>query len=177
VPATAHRGRSREKTSAETPPALTLRFRGLAGAVDELHASFDAWEQDGSLAGSLDHFGRQVLRLAAHEWLANLVQHAAFGRRRPDISLGLTLREDGVHCAIEDNSTGFDFHRQLATQEQIVGGAQPSERGRGLLMLIACTDDLAYTPEDGRQRLSFRVRTGSPRRGRLGSLFQVPRGL
>jgi serine/threonine-protein kinase RsbW len=152
-----------------------LRLRGLEGAVERLHERFDAWDAEGTFGQSLDLFGRQVLRLAVHEWLANLVQHATFGRRRPDVSLRMTLHDDGVRCEISDNSAGFDFERQLATQEQLLGGRQPSERGRGLLMLIACTDDLAYTPGEGRQRLAFRVRRGDPGEGRLTSLFQLPR--
>ena len=174
MPATAKRKRLPSEASPDPTPALSIRFSGLDGAVDVLHARFDAWEVEGAFAASLDHFGRQVLRLAVHEWLANIIQHASFGRRRPDILLELTCQEEGVRCVIEDNSAGFDFQGQLATQERIVGGAVPSERGRGLLMLIACTDDLAYATAGGRQRLSFRVRTGAPRAGRLGPLFQLP---
>jgi serine/threonine-protein kinase RsbW len=175
VPATAQRGKSGATETAEAPTPLSLRFRGLEGAVDALHATFDAWEAARTFDQALDPFGRQVLRLAIHEWLANLVQHASFGRRRPDVRLELVRLRDAVACTIEDNSAGFDFERQLATQEQIVGGPRPSERGRGLLMLIACTDDLAYAPAGRRQRLSFRVRSGAAQRSRLGPLFHIPR--
>jgi serine/threonine-protein kinase RsbW len=175
VPATAQRGKSGASANAEATTPLSLRFRGLDGAVDALHATFDAWEAERTFDEVLDPFGRQVLRLAIHEWLANLVQHAAFGRRRPDVRMELTLVKGGVSCTIDDNSAGFDFERQLATQEQLVGGPRPSERGRGLLMLIACTDDLAYAPAGRRQRLSFRVRSGAAQRSRLGPLFQAAR--
>jgi len=173
VPATARRRRPRHGAGAEAQEALTLRIHGLDGAVEQLHQRFDAWEAEGAFADSLDHFGRQVLRLAVHEWLANLVQHASFGRRKPAVALAVSLRDDGVQCEVEDNSAGFDFDRQLATQEQIVGGGRASERGRGLLMLIAITDDLAYTSGGGRQRLAFRVRPGAPAGTR--ALFSVPK--
>jgi serine/threonine-protein kinase RsbW len=142
--------------------------------VDELHAQFDAWEAAGALDGCLNEFGRHVLRLAAHEWVANLVQHAAFGRRRPEIALAVVCDGDGARCEIEDNSAGFDFHRQLSRQEAVVNGAEPSERGRGLLMLIACTEELAYTPAQGRQRLAFRVRPAGAERVGFGGLFHLP---
>jgi serine/threonine-protein kinase RsbW len=175
VPATAQRGESGATETAEALTPLTLRFRGLEGAVDALHATFDAWEAARTFDKALDPFGRQVLRLAIHEWLANLVQHAAFGRRRPDVRLELVRLPEAVSCTVEDNSAGFDFERQLVAQEQLVGGPSPSERGRGLLMLIACTEDLAYAPAGRRQRLSFLVRSGAAQRSRLGPLFQLAR--
>lgn len=176
MPATARHRRPAAPPDAPAPagPPLAHRFADLPAVVDDLHARFDAWEEAGLLEGCLDEFGRHVLRLAVHEWIANLVQHATFGRRRPQIAIALACDGEGVRCEIEDNSAGFDFQRQIAHQEVLVGGDVASDRGRGLLMLIACTDDLAYTPERGRQRLAFRVRPASAGRVGFGALFHLP---
>ena len=146
------------------PPPITRRFRDLGTVVDELHALFAAWGRDGRFAGVLDADGLCVVQLAVHEWIANLVQHADFGRRAPEIALTVAPEAGGVRCVIEDNSDGFDFHGQLGAQEARVAGPEPSERGRGLLMMLACTEDLCYEPTgDGRQRLAFLVRPeGAP---------------
>jgi len=135
-----------------------LRVEALDAAMDVLHARLDAWEQTGAFDGCLGEFGRHVLRLALHEWVANLVQHAAFGRRQPYVAVGVACADGGVRCVVEDNSDGFDFQRQLVHQEGALDAAEPSERGRGLLMLIACTEQIAYVSRRGRQRLSFLVR-------------------
>ncbi len=139
-------------------PLEPLHVESLDAAMDALHERLDRWEDAHVFDGCLGEFGRHVLRLALHEWVANLVQHASFGRRRPHVALGVACAEDGVRCVVEDNSNGFDFQRQIVTQEGVVGGAEPSERGRGLLMLIACTEGLSYVPGRGHQRLSFLVR-------------------
>ncbi|MEM8559526.1 MAG: ATP-binding protein, partial [Bacteroidota bacterium] len=70
----------------------------------------------------------------------------------------LTLCPQGsrLRCAIEDNSRGFDLKHQLTLQAIHVADEQPPERGRGLLMVMACTQDLSYsTTPDGHQRLEF----------------------
>ncbi|HYE94575.1 MAG TPA: ATP-binding protein [Rubricoccaceae bacterium] len=137
------------------------RFRDLGCVVDDVHALFDRWVEEGTFADALDAVGVEVLKLAVHEWVANLVQHAAFGRRRPEIRLRVERAGRGVpglRCVIEDNSNGFDFERQIVRQRGVLGADQPSDRGRGLLMLLACTEDLTYEPAaKGRQRLAFVV--------------------
>lgn len=141
--------------------AVPHRFRDLATVVDEVHALFAAWEQDGSLSPPLDAFSAEVMKLAVHEWIANLVQHADFEGRAPEISFAVLPNGRRVQCVIEDNSRGFDFEHQLACQEVEVVAEVPPDRGRGLLMLIACTEDLRYEAPpakrgDGqRQRLEF----------------------
>lgn len=137
------------------------RFRDLGRVVDDVHALFDQWGKEGRFADTLDPSAVEVLRLAVHEWVANLVQHAAFGRRRPEIRLRVERAgraAPGLRCVIEDNSDGFDFASQVSRQERLVGAPEPSERGRGLLMLLACAEDLTYEPAGKRrQRLAFRI--------------------
>lgn len=156
------------------PPPLARRFHDLGTVVDELHALFAAWADAGTFADAVDDFGLCVAQLAVHEWVANLVQHAAFGGRRPEIALAVAAEADGLRCVIEDNSDGFDFQRQLDRQEALVAEPEPSERGRGLLMMIACTEELLYEPTaDGRQRLAFVVRPAAVPESLL-PLFPAP---
>lgn len=139
-----------------------FHFSQLDHAIDEVHALFDQWAESGALDGSLDEDGASVLRLAVHEWVANLVQHAAFpaGAR---ITLAIEPGPSVVRCAIEDSSVGFDFAGQIEQQHAILDAPAPSERGRGLLMLITCTEALTFRPAaDGHgQRIAFSVRKGT----------------
>jgi serine/threonine-protein kinase RsbW len=133
-------------------------FHDLDHVVDEVHTLFDNQAQDAP-EDSVDEFGLFVMKLAVHEWIANLVQHADFRDVTPEIRLSVEPDAHGLHCVIEDNSAGFDFHAHLDRQHEAVHGPEPSERGRGLLMLIACTEDLVYeTAGTGCQRIAFRIR-------------------
>ena len=143
------------------------RFCDLRTVVDDVHALFDVWERDEALAPPLDGFSLQVMKLAVHEWIANLVQHADFDRRAPQIELAVIPNGRRVQCVIEDNSNGFDFDQQLDFQHAEVSAEVPPERGRGLLMMIACTENLSYeAPPPGRtaaerQRLEFWISSDS----------------
>lgn len=136
----------------------THHFHDLGTVIDDVHALFDAWAECGALRSALDPDGEIVLRLAVHEWIANLVQHAAFVERDPEISVTVAVDDDDVRVEIEDTSQGFDLLGQLEAQTAILDAPAPSERGRGLLMLITCTRGLDYRPAGAdRQRLSFRL--------------------
>ena len=133
----------------------------LDEAIDEVHALLDVWTARGTLEPALDDDGATVLRLAVHEWVANLVQHAVF----PDaveVVVAIEVHGDAVQCAIEDTSAGFDFAGQIERQAALLDAPAPSERGRGLLMLITCTEDLEFQPaaKGEHQRIAFRVRAG-----------------
>ena len=137
----------------------THTFTDLAAVTDGVHALFDGWDADGTMARALDPTGALVVRLAVHEWVANLVQHAYF-RRAPRIELTAEFFDDGLRCVIEDTSEGFDFAQQLGTQRALLDAPAPSERGRGLLMLITCTEEIAFQPAGPgqNQRIAFSVR-------------------
>lgn len=137
----------------------TYTFSDLEAVTDGVHALFDGWDDDGTMARALDPTGALVVRLAVHEWIANLVQHAYF-RRAPRIELSAEFLDDGLRCVIEDTSEGFDFAQQLGTQRAILNAPAPSERGRGLLMLITCTEDISFQPAgpSQNQRIGFAVR-------------------
>lgn len=129
------------------------RFDNLDTMIDQVHALFDAWQdriQRGN--GSEERWDRA--KLAVHEWLANLVQHAQFPDN-PEVWLELRPHDDALECLIEDNSDGFDLAGQMKTRAQIAE-AFP-ERGMGLLLLHACAHDLTYLRKGGWQHLRFRV--------------------
>ena len=136
----------------------THAFTDLDTAVDELHALFDRWARQGTFEAVLGIDGLAVLELAVHEWVANLVQHAAFPRG-VRIEMTVSVEGDAVRCVVTDTSAGFDMAAQVERQRAVLTGPGPSERGRGLLMMIQSTDDLAFRPADGGpQTVSFLVR-------------------
>jgi serine/threonine-protein kinase RsbW len=135
---------------------LTHRFSDSDSLIDRVHSIFDEWERNQSLPSWLDERTMHLLKLAIHEWLANLVQHADFCGRRPDISITVHPHTEGVHCAIEDNSDGFDLNGRLTARPDVMD-AFP-DRGMGLLMIKACTSRLSYHElSNSRHRLEFTV--------------------
>ena len=137
-----------------------FHVHGLDRFVDDVHAQFDAWAEDDEIASAISPDGLAVLRLAAHEWVANLVQHAQFCGPA-ELVISLEVVDGGVRCQIEDSSQGFDFVRQLDAQQSIFDAPAPSERGRGLLMLVSCAEDLTFreADTDHSQQIAFTVRT------------------
>ena len=123
------------------------RFSGLDAVIDRMHALFDRWEAQRTLHPPLDDDTLQQMKLAVHEWVANLVQHADFDRRQPEIVFDVSRNGDHVRCAIEDNSRGFSLDDQLRARQDVLD-AFP-ERGMGLLMIRACTEGLSYRQVDG----------------------------
>lgn len=139
-------------------------------AIDQLHELLDEWDSDGTLTSVIGADGVAVLRLMVHEWVANLLQHATFLKDRK-IDLEVEAEPDAIRCTIEDTSAGFDFATQIEAQQAILEAPGPSERGRGLLMLVTCAEDLSYRPvgPQGRQRVSFKLH--DPVQGNLAPLF------
>ena len=149
----------------------SYRFCDLDHVIDEVHALFDAWAAAGTFGPVLGPEGVEVLRLAVHEWVANLVQHAAFPGEA-EVRIEVRVEGDAVRCAVEDTSAGFDFARQLERQRSLLDAPAPSERGRGLLMLVTCAEDLEFRPAapEAPQRVAFALR--DPAGGDLGPLFR-----
>lgn len=135
---------------------FTHQFSDPATLIDRVHSVFENWEENDSLPECLNEDVVHRLKLAIHEWLANLVQHAEFRDRSPEISITVRTKTNGIECAIEDNSEGFDLNGQLSAKPGVID-AFP-ERGMGLLMIKACTEHLAYEElSDMRHRLQFIV--------------------
>lgn len=133
----------------------TYRFSDLGTVIDRVHALFSDWEEKAECS-EIDIQALHRVKLATHEWLANLIQHATFEERAPEISFEVNLNGERIDCVIEDNSDGFDLEAQLL--ERSTSLEPYPERGMGLLMLNACTDELDYRPVDGnRNRLTFTI--------------------
>jgi serine/threonine-protein kinase RsbW len=131
-------------------------FKGLSDVIDELHGLFEEWECKDALLSHLDPNTIQLFRLAVHEWVANLVQHADFADREPELILDVIPNGRRVRCVIEDNSEGFPFPEQIDVQRNAL--TPFPERGMGLLMLNAATEYFEYSQtDDGRRRLEFTV--------------------
>ncbi len=136
------------------------RFNDLNSMIDQVHALFDRWDD---VEPATDYASERwyLAKLAVHEWLANLVQHAQFPDE-PEVWLEVNRDGSSLECVIEDNSEGFDLAGQMRTRSRIAD-AFP-ERGMGLLLLHACAHDLTYLRrDDGWQRLRFRVDDGFQR--------------
>ena len=132
------------------------QFQQLDAVIDELHGLFELWEREDALLSHLDPDTIQLFRLAVHEWVANLVQHADFGGRQPEIVMDVIPNGRRVRCIIEDNSEGFPFPEQIDVQRSAL--TPFPERGMGLLMLNAATEYFEYSQtREGRRRLEFTV--------------------
>ncbi len=135
------------------------QFRDLDAVIDGVHALFEQWQQEIGPHPVLDEIALEQTKLAVHEWIANLVQHAEFGDREPEISLAVVPNGCAFECAIKDNSEGFDLHEHLLGKS--IEEAFP-ERGMGLLIMQACTNNLRYSRlEGGGHHLEFIVSAGS----------------
>ncbi|GMQ82511.1 MAG: ATP-binding protein [Rhodothermia bacterium] len=131
-------------------------FQELDGVIDDLHKTLDRWESNGAFTSELEPDTVQLVKLAIHEWVANLVQHADFGDVRPEIILDIYPNGQSIRCVIQDNSQGFDAAKHLRIRME---NLEPlPERGMGLLMLDAATDYFEYLrSENGLHRLEFSV--------------------
>ncbi|MCB0717897.1 MAG: ATP-binding protein [Bacteroidetes bacterium] len=136
--------------------SVKYRFLNLNTVIDEVHSLFEQWpsnEHDPRISPD----SVQRTKLALHEWIANLVQHASFECSHPEIMLDVETVEDAIVCVVEDNSQGFDLDAHLVMAAEDL--AHLPERGMGLLMLQACATDLFYGRiSDGRNRLKFSVK-------------------
>ena len=138
--------------------SVKQRFRDLATLIEGVHTVFDRLHADRAPYSGVDEDTFHRAKLAAHEWAANIVQHASFGDRTPEIDLDVYPNGNRIDCVFEDNSDGFDLEAML---EQRSNGLNPlPDRGMGLLMLSACTSELLYEKtEEGLFRLRFSVFT------------------
>lgn len=139
--------------------AITRRFSDLDLALDDMHTLFEEWiteatdAADKAAAHALHH-----TRLVLHEWLANLVQHADFQERSPEICIRVRPTPDKIHCIVVDNSNGFEFEHQLKVQTT---SALPfPERAMGLRFIDACTESFSYHRTDsGLHQFEFSIST------------------
>lgn len=136
--------------------AVTRHFNDLECAIEYAHALFENWEL--RVPPSLRSSGSMRCRakLSVHEWLANLMQHADFEERTPQVVLTVRGGPNHIHCIMEDNSEGFDIGAH-AQERPYLFDAFP-ERGMGLQFIVASTDAFSYEQmPNGWHRLEFYI--------------------
>ncbi len=140
--------------------SVKQRFCDLTKIIEGVHAIFDQFEIEDGYDPSLNIETLLRAKWAVHEWTANIVQHADFNGRNPEVVIDVwTNGGNALECLIEDNSEGFNLEQTLEEKSGELHQAPVPERGMGLLMLNACATDLRYErTEDGRFRLRFTVR-------------------
>lgn len=121
--------------------------------IDHVHSVFDSPERPHTVATlSADEW--LISKLLVHEWVANLVQHAHFGDRDPEINIHFEPAGESVRYVIEDNSIGFDLDTYLATHDTV--DRPLPDRGMGLLFLSSCSEEVVYRRIGNRRnRLEF----------------------
>ncbi len=131
-------------------------FRNLDTIMDDVHGLFDGWETHLEAYASLSLEVLHLAKLAVHEWVANIKQHADFQGRSPEVGLFVSPTNDRLRCIIEDNSEGFDLEGYLKDHPKIT--VVLPDRGMGLLMLRSCTEELRYEKlNGGKQKLEFYI--------------------
>jgi serine/threonine-protein kinase RsbW len=149
------------ESSSSTPKASTSEAREEPPSYDLVRsASTPSSPDDSSQEGSPVEHGRpSVLRyvqVVLHEWIANMIQHADFGETQPRIEIIVRADQRFVSCSVIDNSRGFNLSDALTTQRN-EARALP-ERGMGLRIISACTEQCAYRSlPDGRYRFEFSI--------------------
>ena len=124
--------------------------------MESIHALFKRWKEQDTFSPPLTDTGLEHAKLAIHEWVANLVQHANFADRSPEICLILVTEGPRLRCTIIDNSNGFEISEHLNVELEMLKTFP--ERGMGLFLLKACADELSYRrTEQGQQRLEFYI--------------------
>lgn len=133
-------------------------FSSLSASIDELHEVLDRWTGHNGLKKALEPDAVERMRLAVHEWVANLVQHADFSEEEPEVRFCIAVENGRVKVIVVDNSNGFDLDNQGELRKQALADTILPERGMGIPIIMACTDDLRYRcRNDGINRMEFYV--------------------
>lgn len=136
----------------------TQRFNDLELAIDDTHALFEQWITEVDVTNDAASDTLCHARLVLHEWLANLVQHADFQGRTPEVSIRVHPTRHKVHCIVVDNSAGFEFTHRL--EAQTTNASPFPERAMGLRLIEVCTESLSYHHTDsGLHQLEFSIST------------------
>lgn len=138
--------------------AEVLTYTDLETALDDTNELLARWMEDPPSSTTPNSNTLYYARLALHEWLANLIQHAHFDGCTPKIVLRLETTSRHIHCSVTDNSAGFELNTQLRTQ--LLQAEPLPERTMGLRIINACAEELSYDhTDDGRHRLTFSIST------------------
>lgn len=134
-----------------------MQFSNLEAVTEELLEHFARWLEDTD--GPVEYLGQDgllKLQLVVHEWVANLVEHAVFNGRPPEIRIEIEPADpQGVWCRIYDNSEGFDWDRHAS--DTVPLDDWEAERGRGLAFIQALCKQTFYQSREGLNCLSVWV--------------------
>ena len=123
----------------------TLYLGSLDKIIDRLQELFDQWERQEIFPASIHTEALDRARLAAHEWIANLVQNAYFKERVPQIALSVWVEGSMLCCLIADNSIGFPLDAYPSESLDDDYDVMP-EHGMCWLLIQACTHHRVYRP-------------------------------
>ena len=136
---------------------ITERYTDLERAIDEVRVLLDRWSDERLRTGRPppDPQSLRYAQLILHEWLANLLQHARFPDA-PVVEVQVESQDRCVCGMVVDNSIGFDISSHLNDQSE--SSESLPERGMGLRIISACSDDFPYAKDDnGRYRFEFSI--------------------
>jgi serine/threonine-protein kinase RsbW len=136
---------------------ITERYTDLERAIDEVRVLLDRWSDERRRTGQPppDPQSLRYAQLILHEWLANLLQHASFPEV-PVIEVRVESEDQCLCGVVVDNSTGFDIGTHLNHQRQ--SSESLPERGMGLRIISACSDEFSYARGDnGQYRFEFSI--------------------
>ncbi len=121
----------------------TLHLKTLHRVIDCLQERFASWATQDAPGVDADVLCRA--HLAAHEWLADLIQHADFKDRIPQIAFSVWTDGDRLRCLIVDNSEGLD-HVDGSPGDLMSDCETLPEQVIRWLFIRACTDQVTYRP-------------------------------
>jgi serine/threonine-protein kinase RsbW len=135
---------------------LAREYSDLNHALDDVRAMLQEWCRQFDEASAPRPETIRYTQLVLHEWIANLLQHADFEDRCPNVRIRLRAENRHVNCSVIDNSEGFDLADRVPSRDEELENLP--ERGMGLRIINACTDELSYTSTNtGRHRFEFSI--------------------
>jgi serine/threonine-protein kinase RsbW len=135
---------------------ITHRYDNLEEALDTVRALLERWSSGHEMAVRPSPDAVRHAQLVLHEWIANLIQHANFEGRAPQLVLHLRAHHTYLDGTLTDNSHGFDLDGQLERQHEMA--TSMPDRGMGLRIIDACTEAFDYRQtEQGLYTFTFRI--------------------
>lgn len=130
----------------------TLRFNTPADDVDTVQDFLEAlWEEHDDVA-ALD---RMAFETAIAELAANVIQHADGGSGVTCV-LTVDIEADGLRATLKDTAEAGGFALRTVEMPDVL-----AEDGRGIALIQALVDDLAYDRVDGVNRWTISRRRSS----------------
>jgi serine/threonine-protein kinase RsbW len=110
----------------------------------------------------LDEAHASQVELCVVEAVTNVIRHAYHGRRGQKVSIAISTSTKQIHIEVSDNGTCIPAHlvEKLIRGTRVVEAeacdrASLAESGRGLQIIHDLMDEVAYTSENGLNRLQL----------------------